>query len=54
MALEVSLQIGMNVKRTPITQEVHRKTTKKIVTYYGHCKAWTSRTSFERFHQTKN
>jgi hypothetical protein len=50
VALEVSLQIGMNVKMTPIPQEVHKQTTNKIVTYYRHCKAWTSRTSAERFY----
>jgi hypothetical protein len=39
VALEVSLQIGMNVKMTPILQEDQKQTTKKIVTYYRHCKA---------------
>jgi hypothetical protein len=48
--LEVSLQIRMNLRMTPIPQEVHKQTTKKIVTYYRHCKAWTLRTSVERFH----
>jgi hypothetical protein len=38
VALEVSLQIGMNVRMTPIPQEVHKQTTKKIVTYCRHCK----------------
>jgi hypothetical protein len=50
----VSLQIGMKVRMTPIPQEVHKQKTKKIVTYYRHCKAWTSRTSVERFYQTDN
>jgi hypothetical protein len=54
MALEVSLRIGMNIKMTPILQEVQKQTTKKILTYYRHCKAWTSRTSIERFHQIEN
>jgi hypothetical protein len=39
VALEVSLQIGMNVKMTPSPHEVHKQITKKIVTYYRHCKA---------------
>jgi ribosomal protein L44E len=38
----------------PIPQEVHKQITKKIVTYCRHCKAWTSRTSVERFHQKEN
>jgi hypothetical protein len=50
VALEVSLQIGMNVKMTPIPQEVHKQTTKKILICYNHCKAWTWRTSVERSH----
>jgi hypothetical protein len=50
MVLEVSLQIGMNVKMVAILQEVQKQTTKKIVTYYRYCKAWTLRTSVERFH----
>jgi hypothetical protein len=29
----------MNLTMTPIPQEVHKQTTKKIVTYYCHCKA---------------
>jgi hypothetical protein len=54
VALVVSLQIGMKIRMTPIPQEVHKQTTKKIVTYCRHYKAWTSRTSVERFHQTDN
>jgi hypothetical protein len=37
VALEVSLQIGMKIRRTPIPKEVHKQTTKKIVKYYRHC-----------------
>ena len=37
VALEVSLQIGMKIRMTPIPKEVHMQTTKKIVTYYRHC-----------------
>jgi hypothetical protein len=29
----------MNVEMTTIPQEVHKQTTKKILTYYRHCKA---------------
>jgi hypothetical protein len=47
VALEVSLQIGMDVKMTTSPQEVQKQTSKKMVTYYHHY-------NVQRFHQIEN
>jgi hypothetical protein len=36
VGLEVSLQIRMDTKMTPIPQEVQKQTSKKMLTYYHH------------------